>query len=75
MCGEMTELYTDAAKAIRSAREMLKEIYPGADLQIREKLKAIDRVLLDGLGCFIEEGPDAIGVDGLPTKPSWSQDT
>jgi hypothetical protein len=75
MDGETIELYTDAANAIRDAREMLRELYPAVEPQHQEKLKAIDRVLLDGLGCFLSEGPDAIGVDGQPTKPSWSQGT
>src|SRR5437667_5516313 len=60
MDGETIGLYTEAASAIRGAREMLRELYPAVEPQQREKLKAIDRVLLDGLGCFIEEGPDAI---------------
>ena len=75
MCGEMTELYTEAATAIRSAREMLREIYPAVDPQIRDRLRTIDQALLDGLGCFLEDGPDGIGVDGEPTRPSWSEET
>ena len=75
MRGEMTELYTEAATAIRSARKMLRELYPTVEPQHREKLKEIDRNLLDGLGCFMSEGPDGTGVDGQPTKPSWSQET
>jgi hypothetical protein len=75
MDGETIELYTDAASAIRNAREMLRELYLNVEPQHREKLKEIDRVLLDGLGCFMSDGPDAIGVDGQPTKPSWSQET
>jgi hypothetical protein len=67
--------HTEAATAICSAREMLREVYPTVDPKFRERLKKIDQVLLDGLGCFLPEGPDGIGVDGQPTKPSWSQET
>ena len=75
MDGETIQLYTDAASAIRNARGMLRELYPSVEPQYQEKLKEIDRVLLDGVGCFFIEGADAIGVDGQPTKPSWSGET
>jgi hypothetical protein len=61
--------------SLKGPREMLPEIYPPVVPRHREKLKEIDRVLLDGLGCFLPDGPDPIAVDGQPTKPSWSQNT
>src|ERR1051326_22236 len=74
MDGTTIEVYTNAARSIRRAMKMLRELYPTVEREHREKLKEVDGFLLDGLGSFMTVVQEAIGVDGRPAKTSWSQE-
>ena len=67
--GQATDDLKDAEKAIKIARDMLKELYPTLSDEAKNILKEIDQELLDGLSSV---GELELSADNeTEINPSW----